>query len=676
MVTAALCHETRRSSGGITRAARVTHRAARRLHAPDHGHACRRTASVMGPRSTVAVAAGRWHGAPPRLRRPIRSVGPSFPVFSALLCRAVAGRSAARERAHSAGQRQRSQLGRDRSASASKHQAERERDQLRCELLLNGWLESSDSVPARWLAAVLPRLCCVPQINVLSGRPALPFINRLVVCVSEGPGTLMRIMLFDTRRITIIYRQHRLGRFWTHPSPDGPHADAPWEISQESAGGFGQEEDAKVPSYGPVRRIASYPPPNTNQNHTCNGRSRSNATLRRYQPRRSRLARQLPAAGARPAQKVACLHGCTWGVRAWARWDVCVYYDMTVTETEWHQLDRAAVPPRRALPGGVCMQRRGGLLLLLAPGIDTQRKLAASTYVDVDGRTYSGLVIAALPDCRRTCHGESATQTLPVGWRGRWLGPGGGEEVWAVEWRGDIRARTPLFSAQLLLVLCEVEACGPEAADAEIHEVTTGASLSTGTAHHTTTDPLPAFPAAASASLVRGPPPPAPNCDSDPAPPRRARSLGATGAFAADAHCHGAPAPTRQRRAAEASWRRDAAEPVPARSGAAAHVPRRAPPRAATLPPPPPPRYKAPLSVVALASSRGRISRAHISNSSNFFFYLEEARASLLAVSYLIQGGSIASPTGAVYAAPCARGRMAETDSDDDDDDYDCAPAA
>jgi hypothetical protein len=48
---------------------------------------------------------------------------------------------------------------------------------------------------------------------------------------------------------------------------------------------------------------------------------------------------------------------------------------------------------------------------------------------------------------------------------------------------------------------------------------------------------------------------------------------------------------------------------------------------------------------------------------------------------YLVQGGSITSSSGAVYAAPCdgccsARGRMAETDGDDDDDDYDCAPAA
>ncbi|RCV26422.1 hypothetical protein SETIT_5G244000v2 [Setaria italica] len=46
------------------------------------------------------------------------------------------------------------------------------------------------------------------------------------------------------------------------------------------------------------------------------------------------------------------------------------------------------------------------------------------------------------------------------------------------------------------------------------------------------------------------------------------------------------------------------------------------------------------------------------------------------AASYLVQGGSIASSSGAVYAAPCrwrsARGMMAETD-DDDDDDYDCA---
>ncbi|RCV26424.1 hypothetical protein SETIT_5G244200v2 [Setaria italica] len=50
------------------------------------------------------------------------------------------------------------------------------------------------------------------------------------------------------------------------------------------------------------------------------------------------------------------------------------------------------------------------------------------------------------------------------------------------------------------------------------------------------------------------------------------------------------------------------------------------------------------------------------------------------AVSFLVQGGSIASSSGAVYAAPCdgwrsTRGRMPETD-DDDDDDYDCAPAA
>ncbi|PAN29443.1 hypothetical protein GQ55_5G224900 [Panicum hallii var. hallii] len=52
-----------------------------------------------------------------------------------------------------------------------------------------------------------------------------------------------------------------------------------------------------------------------------------------------------------------------------------------------------------------------------------------------------------------------------------------------------------------------------------------------------------------------------------------------------------------------------------------------------------------------------------------------------VSTSYLVQGGSIASSWGAVYAAPCdgrrsERGRMAETDSDDDDDDYDCAPAA
>jgi hypothetical protein len=53
------------------------------------------------------------------------------------------------------------------------------------------------------------------------------------------------------------------------------------------------------------------------------------------------------------------------------------------------------------------------------------------------------------------------------------------------------------------------------------------------------------------------------------------------------------------------------------------------------------------------------------------------------AASYLelVQGGSIASSLGAVYAAPwdgcrSARGRVSETDSDDDDDDYDCAPAA
>jgi hypothetical protein len=51
-------------------------------------------------------------------------------------------------------------------------------------------------------------------------------------------------------------------------------------------------------------------------------------------------------------------------------------------------------------------------------------------------------------------------------------------------------------------------------------------------------------------------------------------------------------------------------------------------------------------------------------------------------VSFLVQGGSIASSSALVYAAPAccdgshsARGRMPETD-DDDDDDYDCAPAA
>jgi hypothetical protein len=50
------------------------------------------------------------------------------------------------------------------------------------------------------------------------------------------------------------------------------------------------------------------------------------------------------------------------------------------------------------------------------------------------------------------------------------------------------------------------------------------------------------------------------------------------------------------------------------------------------------------------------------------------------AASYLvlIQGGSIAASSRAVYPwdGCSARGRMTETDSDDDDDDYDCAPAA
>ncbi|KAF8695843.1 hypothetical protein HU200_036714 [Digitaria exilis] len=230
-----------------------------------------------------------------------------------------------------------------------------------------------------------------------------------------------------------------------------------------------------------------------------------------------------------------------------------------------------------------------------------------------------------------------------------------------------------------------------------------------------TPPPTPAFPAASASSLVpRGPPPPAPKSVG-----RAARALSAAipiphlhvvrARSAPPERCPlmptamgpgGPPASVEQPRRAGAAMPpcADCAhqEPVPARSGAAAHVPRRATPRAATLPPPPPPRYKAPLSpckipagtsnstakIVALASSRGRICRAHISNSSNFFFYLEEARASLLVAGllqfarYLIQGGSITSPTGAVYAAPCARGRMAETDSDDDDDDYDCAPAA
>nr|TKW15658.1 hypothetical protein SEVIR_5G252000v2 [Setaria viridis] len=53
------------------------------------------------------------------------------------------------------------------------------------------------------------------------------------------------------------------------------------------------------------------------------------------------------------------------------------------------------------------------------------------------------------------------------------------------------------------------------------------------------------------------------------------------------------------------------------------------------------------------------------------------APVSAEAASYLVQGGSIASSSGALRdGCLSARRRMAETDSDDDDDDYDCAPAA